>query len=76
MKQFSREAEGRPQVAVKLWKRERNVQISRQITQASEQMSTTEGHIMSSCKEKMILLCNSIIPQGNCQFVEESFDLR
>jgi hypothetical protein len=41
--------------------------------QESEQMITTEGQIMSSCKEIMILLFNSTILQGDCHFVKEFF---
>jgi hypothetical protein len=37
-------------------------------------MMTAEGHTMSSCKERMNLLFNPTILQGDCHFVEEFFN--
>ena len=68
MKKLSREAEGRPNGAVELWKRDRAVQINRPNIQESEQMITTEGQNMPSCKGRMILLFSSTILQGDCHF--------
>ena len=48
--------------------------MNRQNIQESEQMITTEGQIMSSCKGRMIILCHSITLQGDCHLVEELFD--
>ena len=57
-----------------LWKRDRGVQMNRQNIQDSEPMISTGGQIMSYCKERMILLFNSTILQGDCHFVEEFFN--
>ena len=57
-----------------LWKRDRDVQINRQDIQETEQMITTEEQIMSSRKERIILLLNWTILQWDCRFVEELFD--
>ena len=48
--------------------------MNRQNTQGSEQMITTEGHIISSCKERIILLFNWIILQGDYHFMKEFFN--
>ena len=45
--------------------------MNRQNIQESEQVSTTEGQVMPSCKERMILLFNWTILEGDCHFVEE-----
>ena len=57
-----------------LWKRDRGIQSNRQNIQESEQMTTTEGQIMSSGKRSMILLFNWTILRGDCHFVEEFFE--
>ena len=48
--------------------------MNRQNIPECEQLITTEGQIMSSGKERMILLFNTTILQGDCHFVEEFFD--
>ena len=53
MKKFSRDA------AVEVWKRDRDAHMNRKNIPESEQMITTEGQIISSCKGRMILLFNS-----------------
>ena len=74
MKVFSTEAEGGPKGAVELWRRDRGAQMISQNIQDSEQIIITEGQIMSSSKERRILLFNSTVLQGDCHFVEEFFN--
>ena len=45
----------RPKGALEVWKRDSNAQMIRQSIQEYEQMITTEGQIISSGKERMIL---------------------
>ena len=73
MKQFSREAEGRPTGAVELWRRHRGVQINRPNIQESEQTITTQGQIIGSCSKILIFLFNLTILQGDCHRVEAFF---
>ena len=74
IEQFSREAEGRPKGAVELWQRDRDAQMIRQNIQEPEQMIKSERQIISSGRERTILLSNSTILQGHCHFVEEFFN--
>ena len=48
--------------------------MNRQNTLESEQMITTEGQIMSFCKERLILLFKSTILRGDCHSLEEFFN--
>ena len=48
--------------------------MNRPSIQESEQMITAEGQIMSSCKERMILLFNWTILQRDGHCVDEFFD--
>jgi hypothetical protein len=72
---FWKEAEGRPNGAVKMWKIDSDAQMIRQSMQESEQMIKTEGQTILSGEERMILLFNSTILQGDCHFVEKFFNL-
>jgi hypothetical protein len=55
--------------------RDRGVQINRPNVQESEQKITTEGQIMSTGKERMILLFNWAMLEIGCHFVEEFFNV-
>ena len=48
--------------------------MNRQNTQESEQMITTEGQIMSSCRRSIIFLFNSTILHGDYHFVVDLFN--
>ena len=74
MKANSKEAEDRQKGTAERWKRDKDAQMIRQNIQESEQMITTEGQIVSTSRERTILLSSSTIVEGHCQFAEKSCD--